>query len=92
MRRDFFIISYINYMKKISNILLKENKLNITLPDEKIEDVIISQYTYIVYAGYDVILSIRDKRDLEKLITYNDKKILLFVKNPEYIVEAETIP
>ena len=59
------------------------------MPDEKIEDVIISQYTYIVYAGYDVILSIRDKRDLEKLITYNDKKILLFVKNPEYIVEAE---
>ena len=63
--------------------------MNITLPDEKIEDVIISQYTYIVYAGYDVILSIRDKKDLEKLITYNDKKILLFVKNPEYIVEAE---
>lgn len=59
------------------------------MPDEKIEDVIISQYTYIVYAGYDVILSIRDKKDLEKLITYNDKKILLFVKNPEYIVEAE---
>ena len=55
--------------------------MNITAPDEKIEDVIISQYTYIVYAGYDVILSIRDKRDLEKLITYNDKKILLFVKN-----------
>ena len=54
------------------------------MPDEKIEDVIISQYTYIVYAGYDVILSIRDKRDLEKLITYNDKKILLFVKNMLY--------
>lgn len=73
MRRDFYYQLHQLY-EKISNILLKENKLNITLPDEKIEDVIISQYTYIVYAGYDVILSIRDKKDLEKLITYNDKK------------------
>lgn len=56
--------------EKISNILQKENKLNITLPDEKIEDVIISQYTYKVYSEYEVILNINDKKELEKLITY----------------------
>lgn len=58
--KGFFYYQLHQLYEKISNILLKENKLNITLPDEKIEDVIISQYTYIVYAGYDVILSIRD--------------------------------
>lgn len=54
--------------EKISNILQKENKLNITLPDEKIEDVIISQYTYKVYSEYEVILNINDKKELENLL------------------------
>ena len=74
--------------EKISNILQKENKLNITLPDEKIEDVIISQYTYKVYSEYEVILNINDKKELEKLITYSGRKILLFVKDPDIVVDT----
>ena len=44
MKKGFFYYQLHQLYEKISNILLKENKLNITLPDEKIEDVIISQY------------------------------------------------
>ena len=71
--------------EKISNILQKENKLNITLADEKIEDVIISQYTYKVYSKYEIILNINDKKELEKLITIvvqlSRQKSKLFIMN-----------
>ena len=75
--------------EKISNILQKEKELNITLPDEKIADIIISQYTYKEYSKYEVILNIKNEIELEKLITYKDRKILLYVKNPEIIVDSQ---
>lgn len=75
--------------EKISNILQKEKELNITLPDEKIADIIISQYTYKEYSKYEVILNIKNKIELEKLITYKDRKILLYVKDPEIIVDSQ---
>lgn len=65
--------------------------MNITAPDEKIEDVIISQYTYKVYSRYEVILNITDKKELGKLITYKGKSILLFIKNPEILIDTSLL-
>ena len=41
-----------------------------------------------VYAEYEVILNIRNKKELDKLITYKGKNILLFVQGSEYIVDS----
>lgn len=75
--------------ERISNILKEESELDLSLPDEIIQDIVISQYTYKIYSKYDVILNIKKEAELNKLAEYSGKTILLFIKEKEIKVAPQ---
>lgn len=55
--------------------------MTIVVPDEIVEKIIIEQYTYNVYANYDVFITLNSVYDIVVPSKYKGKRILVFFHN-----------
>lgn len=63
----------------MSQIIYRQSYVSLIVPDSIVESMIIEQYTYVVYANYDVILQMDEKRNVNIPEHCEEKDILIFL-------------